>query len=120
MCAQTHTHKHTFQLARADGRALRCVCAGAFRRRVTPLHWAAENGRAAVAAALLAHGANVDAKTNMYGCVLPVVCLLTHTDMGGRLSCVCTGATFCACGVARACAHSWVRAHADRAPPADR
>ncbi len=47
------------------------VCASAIRRRSTPLHFAAWSGHAAVAAALLTHGADVNAK-DKYRCVLPV------------------------------------------------
>ncbi len=46
----------------------------AFRRRNTPLHDAANYGHAAVAAALLEHGADVNA-TNNFRCVLPVAIL---------------------------------------------
>jgi hypothetical protein len=46
----------------------RCgVCVSAIRRRETPLHYAAIRGHAAMANALLTHGADVHAKTD-YGC----------------------------------------------------
>ncbi len=44
------------------------VCARAFLRRRTPLHFVAENGHAAAAAALLTHGADVNAKEGINGC----------------------------------------------------
>jgi hypothetical protein len=51
----------------------RCgVCASAIRRRYTPLHWAADKGHVDVVAALLTHGADVNAKLNNTGCVFPV------------------------------------------------
>jgi hypothetical protein len=68
---QTHRHAHahacanararTFPLTRAGGS--RCgVWTSAIGRRDTPLDWAAIYGHAAVAAALLTHGAEVNAK----------------------------------------------------------
>jgi hypothetical protein len=63
---QARTHTSTFALTRADGARCR-VCASALRRRYTPLHWAAGYGHTAVAAALLAHGADVNAKDD-HGC----------------------------------------------------
>jgi hypothetical protein len=77
-----NTHTHTLAQMRthartsvptlhgcAGGARWRCVCTGAIRRRETPLHEAAykghadvNNGNADVAAALLAHGADVHAK----------------------------------------------------------
>ena len=45
------------------------VCSSvALHRRATPLHLAAVYGHAAVAAALLTHGADVNAKDNEAGC----------------------------------------------------
>jgi hypothetical protein len=67
----THTHALTPSptpglrrrryAARADGSRCR-LWSCAFHRRLTPLHWAAHKGHAAVAAALLTHGADVESK----------------------------------------------------------
>ncbi len=67
-------------MARAGG-----FCASAIRHRLTPLHEAAGNGHAALAAELLAHGADVDAKSNR-GCGRPYrggrhVCAHTYLHM---------------------------------------
>ncbi len=43
---------------------MRRRCAYTFHRRDTPLHYAAERGHADVAAALLTHGADVNARNN--------------------------------------------------------
>jgi ankyrin repeat protein len=48
--SRTHPHSQSFRFARA------------FRRSLTPLHWAAAFGRAAVAELLLANGADVNAE----------------------------------------------------------
>ncbi len=44
------------------------MCVSAFNRRWTPLHLAAYYGHEAVAAALLAHGADVNAYLELEGC----------------------------------------------------
>ncbi len=88
------------------------VGASTFRRRLTPLHVAASNGHKEAVAGLIALRADVDAKTDS-GCVLPVVCFLTHTRMDGCMLCACVGATFCAYGAKRTCAKTCARAHAD-------
>jgi hypothetical protein len=65
-----HAHERTskqFSLHAPTARAAACGRASALYRRWTPLHDAALSRHAAVAAALLAHGADVHAKTNA-GC----------------------------------------------------
>jgi hypothetical protein len=63
----THSHTHTHSHAQTHGDTHSrtglpfCACVRG-RRRWTPLHWAADKGHAAVAAALLAHGVYVNAK----------------------------------------------------------
>jgi hypothetical protein len=99
-CVRTSARTH-IPLTRTGG--ARCGgWARAFRRRVTPLHAAAENGHATVVAALLAHGAGVDAKDDR-GCMLPVVCFLTHTRMHGWMPVVCTCGCNVLCVWGRAC-----------------
>ncbi len=58
MLASTHTRPHA-----STGSVCR-VRECALRRRSTPLHSAAKYGQAALLEALLAHGADVHAKTN--------------------------------------------------------
>ena len=58
--AQTDMHTHTHSLTHSHSRCRVWACA--FHRRFTPLLWAAHNGHAAVAAALLTHGADVESK----------------------------------------------------------
>ncbi len=68
MHARTHAHTLAHTLTKLDADGGRCgVCASAFHRRFTPLHRAGFHGHATVAAALLTHGADVNAKSN-YGC----------------------------------------------------
>ncbi len=81
--ARTPKHMHTQFPQHA-------VCAQAFLRRRTPLHVAAENGHAAAAAALLTHGADVNAKEGIYGCggrslfwATDGVCCATVADRDG-------------------------------------
>jgi hypothetical protein len=66
--AQTHTHTRARAHAHTRTDGARCgVCASAIRRRWTPLLEAAYKGHVAVAVALLAHGADVNAKSSS-GC----------------------------------------------------
>ncbi len=65
---RAHKHMPARRHARADGLALPCERACAFHRRQTPLMYAALKGHAAVAVALLAHGADANAKESMNGC----------------------------------------------------
>jgi hypothetical protein len=59
--ALTPSHPHPGYAARAD--VSRCrLWSCAFHRRLKPLHWAAHNAHAAVVAALLTHGADVESK----------------------------------------------------------
>ncbi len=60
------THAQCSAADGADGS--RChACASALLRRRTPLHYAANEGHAAMAATLLTYGADVNAKNNQ-GC----------------------------------------------------
>jgi hypothetical protein len=62
-CALMRIHARVLRRCSRGRRGLRfCVCVR-FRRRATPLHYAADSGHTAVVAALLAHGADVNATT---------------------------------------------------------
>ncbi len=64
--ACSHTHAEIRTSSRGTHRYLRFRILGRvlFHRRITPLHYAAIYGHTAVAAALLAHGADVNAENN--------------------------------------------------------
>jgi hypothetical protein len=115
---RARTPARTFALKRADG--LRCgAWASEFRRRWTPLHWAARKGHAAVVEALLAHGADVHAKDSS-GCggrpgrsaahTQMRVCARAHTRahahatmLGGRASARIAGCDTCIDFIGNAC-----------------
>ncbi len=69
---RTHARACTHAPSRLHAPTARAAVCARCGRRWTPLHRAAEKGHADVAAALLAHGADVHAKTDV-GCAVPVV-----------------------------------------------
>jgi hypothetical protein len=86
---RTHTRRHAPECTTARSHLREPTARAAvrgrarFRRRATPLHEAAHNGHMAAAAALLAHGADVNAKDND-GCGGRLIFAATSACVGER------------------------------------